>query len=59
MLRHDQTGDCWTALLIEINGAYRHEFAQTAGGPYNTKAQALKREKELEQNGTCNKTNEQ
>lgn len=59
VLRHDQTGDCWTALLIEVNGDYRHEFAQKAGGPYATKADALKREKDLEQKGTCNKTNQQ
>lgn len=59
VLRHDQTGDCWTALLIEINGDYRHEFAQKAGGPYDTKAEALRREKDLEQKGTCNRTNQQ
>ena len=59
VLRHDQSGDCWTGLLIEINGAYQHAFAQKAGGPYDTKAEALKREKELEQNGSCNKTTEQ
>jgi len=28
VLRHDQTGNCWTALLISIAGDYRHEFAQ-------------------------------
>ena len=56
VVRHDQTGDCWTALLIEVNGAYRHEFAQTAGGPYDSKAEALQREKQLEQEGTCKKT---
>jgi hypothetical protein len=59
VLRHDQSGDCWMGLLIEINGAYQHAFAQKAGGPYDTKAQALKREKELEQNGSCTKTTEQ
>jgi hypothetical protein len=55
VLRHDQTRDCWTGLLIQIGGNYRHEFAQKAGGPFETKAQALKREKELEQDGTCKK----
>ena len=59
VLRHDQTGNCWTALLIEVDGDYRHEFAQKAGGPYDTKAEALKREKDLEASGTCNKATQQ
>jgi len=55
VLRHDQTGSCWTALLISIAGDYRHAFAQKAGGPYDSKAEALKREKELETKGVCPK----
>lgn len=54
VLRHDQTGDCWTALLIEVDGEYAHAFAQKASGPYSTKSEALKREKELEKEGNCN-----
>ncbi len=53
VLRHDQTGDCWIALLIKIDGAYRHGFAQTAGGPYDTREEALEREKELEDRTVC------
>jgi hypothetical protein len=55
VLRHDQTGNCWTALLIEIQGSYRHAFAQKAGGPYETKLEARKREEQLEKEGTCSK----
>jgi hypothetical protein len=55
VLRHDETGSCWTALLIEIQGSYRHEFAQKAGGPYEAKSEALKREEELGKEGVCPK----
>jgi hypothetical protein len=55
VLRHDETGNCWTAVLIEIQGSYRHEFAQKAGGPYETKSEARKREEELEKEGVCSK----
>ncbi len=55
VLRHDETGNCWTALLIEIQGSYRHEFAQKAGGPYETKSEARKREEQLEKEGACSK----
>lgn len=53
VVRNDSTGDCWSAMLIQINGEYAHGFAQLAGGPYDTKEDALAREKQLEQNGTC------
>jgi hypothetical protein len=56
VLRHDESENCWTALLIEIEGSYRHAFAQKAGGPYDTKAEALKREEALEKEGTCSKS---
>lgn len=56
VLRHDQSGACWTGMLIEVDGAYRHEFAQTAGGPYDTKDEALKREAELEDEAVCTKS---
>lgn len=53
VLRHDQTSDCWSALMIQMNGEYHHAFARIAGGPYATKAEALDREKALENEGTC------
>jgi hypothetical protein len=53
LLRENQIATCWTALLIKIDGAYRHDFAQTAGGPYDTEELALERRKALEQTGTC------
>lgn len=56
VLRHDTSGACWTGMLIEVDGAYRHEFAQTAGGPYDTKAEALKREQELEDEAVCSRS---
>ena len=56
VLRDDKTNDCWTERLIEINGDYRYAFAQKASKPLDSEAKAMKREKELEQRGTCNKT---
>ena len=53
VLRYENPVSCWPALLISINGSYRHAFAQKAGGPYDTKAEALKREKELVIKGDC------
>jgi hypothetical protein len=55
VLRHDKTGNCWTALLISIGGDYRHEFAQKAGGPYENKLEARKSEEKLEKQGDCSK----
>jgi hypothetical protein len=55
VLRHDKTGNCWTSLLINIGGSYRHEFAQKAGGPYETKSEARKSEEKLEKEGVCSK----
>jgi hypothetical protein len=53
VLRDHEIGSCWPALLIEIDGIYRHGFAQTAGGPYDTEEQALDRRRALQANGTC------
>ena len=53
VLRQETTSYCWTGLLIEMNGEYAHSFALLAGGPYDTKQEALNREKELEREGTC------
>jgi hypothetical protein len=53
VLRDHRIGTCWTALLVKIDGTYRHGFAQTAGGPYDTEEQALERRKALQETGTC------
>jgi len=53
LLRDHQIGSCWPALLIKIDGVYRHGFAQTAGGPYDTEEQAIERRKALQETGTC------
>ena len=55
VLRHDQTGSCWTALLIEIQGSYRHAFAQKAGGPYETESEARMRLIQHEKENICSK----
>ncbi len=56
VLRDHQTGTCWTALLIWIDGDFRRASAQKAGGPYDSEAEALKREKDLETKGVCTKS---
>lgn len=53
VLRHDTTGDCWTGLLIEINGEFAHAFAELASPAFDNKKDALDREAELTANGTC------
>jgi len=53
LLRNHETGTCWPSLLLSINGQYQHAFAQKAGGPYGTEAEALKRREELRKVGTC------
>ena len=53
VLRDHEISSCWTQLLIRVGGEYRHGFAQTAGGPYNTQEEALAREKALHETGTC------
>jgi hypothetical protein len=53
VLRDHQIGVCWPALLIKIDGIYRHGSAQTAGGPYDTEEQALERWKALQETATC------
>jgi hypothetical protein len=53
VLRDHQTGACWLALLIKIDGVFRHGFAQTAGGPYDTEELATERRKALQETGTC------
>lgn len=53
VLRDQQIGTCWAALLVKIDGSYRHGFARTAGGPYDTEEEALEREKALQETGTC------
>jgi hypothetical protein len=53
VLRQEATSFCWTGLLIAVNGEYAHSFATLAGGPFDTKQEALDHEKELEQVGSC------
>jgi hypothetical protein len=53
VLRDHQTGYCWPALLVRINDGYPHGFANRAGGPYDTEAQALERRQVLMSQGTC------
>jgi hypothetical protein len=53
VLRNHQVGNCWTAVLIRIDGQYINTFAQKAGGPYDTEEQALQRQKTLGDQGTC------
>jgi hypothetical protein len=53
VLRDHQIAACWPALLVKVNGAYRHGFAQRAGGPYDTEHEALERLKILRTAGVC------
>jgi hypothetical protein len=53
VIREETTSNCWTALLIQVDGKYVHGSANLAGGPFETKEQALAREQELEKNGSC------
>ena len=55
VLRNHEVGNCWTATLIRIDGQYINTFERKAGGPYETQAQALDRQKSLENEGTCNR----
>ena len=54
-LRNHEVGNCWTSTLIRIDGQYINTFEQKAGGPYETQARALDRQKSLENEGTCNR----
>jgi hypothetical protein len=56
VLRNHEVGNCWTATLIRLDGQYTSTFERKAGGPYPTEAQALERQKILESNGSCNRT---
>ena len=56
VLRRSEIANCWTALLVRVDGAYRHDSAQIAGGPYDTETAAQARETELERTGTCTKS---
>lgn len=55
VVRHHTTSNCWTAMLIKVNGEYAHAFAQLAGGPYTSKKEALEREAALVEKGVCSK----
>jgi hypothetical protein len=56
VLRNNEVGNCWTAVLIRIDGQYINTFEQKAGGPYDTEEQALERLKALEDRGTCQRS---
>ena len=56
VLRRSEIANCWTAILVRIDGAYRHDTAQIAGGPYDSEAAAQARETELVRTGTCDKS---
>ena len=56
VLRRSEIANCWTAILVRIDGTYRHDTAQIAGGPYDTEAAAQAREAELVRTGTCDKS---
>jgi hypothetical protein len=53
VVRHHTTSACSTAMLIRVDGEYAHGFAQIAGGPYDTKKEAMTREEALEKEGVC------
>ena len=53
VLRNHEVGNCWTETLVRINGQYTNTFEQKAGGPYDTEAQALERQKILEVQSAC------
>jgi len=55
VLRNQEVGNCWTATLVRIDGQYTSTFERKAGGPYDTEAQALERQKVLENEGACNR----
>jgi hypothetical protein len=55
VLRNHEVGNCWTATLVRIDGQYTSTFEQKAGGPFDTEAQAVERQKALENEGACNR----
>ena len=55
VLRNHEVGNCWTATLARVDGQFANTFEQKAGGPYDTEAQAVDRQKTLENMGTCNR----
>jgi hypothetical protein len=59
VLRNHEVGNCWTAVLIRIDGQYINTFEQKAGGPYDTEEEALARQNALENQGTCSKNGRQ
>jgi hypothetical protein len=55
VLRNHEVGNCWTATFTQVDGQYANTFGQKAGGPYDTEAQAVDRQKTLENQGACNR----
>jgi len=55
VLRNHESGNCWTATLVRLDGQYTSTFERKAGGPYDTEEQALARLMSLSDEGTCNR----
>ena len=54
VLRQDHAGTCTTRKLADADGGYHHSGNwQIAGGPYDTRKQALDRKQALQLTGTC------
>ena len=53
VLRHRQSGDCWTGRLIKISGELSAGSAQVAGGPFPSKEEAEAYLQRLTERGTC------
>ena len=53
VLRHRQSGDCWTGRLIKISGELSAGSAQVAGGPFPSKEEAEAYLDRLTERGTC------
>lgn len=53
VLRHQKTSFCHTRRHISLHGAYTNVDMLKAGGPYDTKEEAQKRLKELQDLKRC------
>ncbi len=55
VVRNATTTDCHLQQLISIGGSYVSGAEMKAGGPYATRAEALKRQTQLQAGGVCAK----
>lgn len=53
VLRDRMSGDCWTGVLIRINGQLASGKHQIAGGPFDSKEAAEAHIADLVARGTC------